>query len=103
MVAAAINCALGIEPNLTPSSAKYGVCIRYFCPRPGKLVSIENMAILNDPHVYEWKFYHKIGDEIPPVTSSLSRSGHLIVTEGSPQKAIELADKLVKDIVFDIK
>ncbi len=101
MVAAAINCALGIDPNLTPNVAKYGVCIRYFCPRPGKLVSIENMESLNNPHVYEWKLYHKIGDEIPPVTSSLSRSGHLIVTEGSPQKAIELAESLVKHIIFE--
>ena len=102
MVAAAINCALGIEPDLTPNSAKYGVCIRYFCPKPGKLVGIKNMESLNNPHVYEWEFYHKIGDEIPPVTSSLSRSGHLIVTEDTPQKAIELADRLINDIIFDI-
>ena len=32
MVAAAINVALGIEPDLSPKEAPKGVCIRYFTP-----------------------------------------------------------------------
>ena len=84
MVAAAINCALGIEPCLEPLAPKKGVCIRYFCPKPGKLVSIANTEILNDGRVYLWEIYHKEGDTIPEVTSSLCRSGHLIVTEDTP-------------------
>lgn len=98
MVAAAINCALGIEPCLEPIAQKHGVCIRYFCPMPGKLVSIANTEILNDEHVYLWEIYHKEGDIIPEVTSSLCRSGHLIVTEETPQKAIDLAEKLISEV-----
>lgn len=101
MVAAAIDCALNIEPDLTPKAAPQGVCIRYFCPKPGKLVSISNTEALNDPRVHEWEIYHQIGDEIPEVTSSLCRSGHVIVTEETPQKAIELAERLINEVKME--
>lgn len=102
MVAAAINVALGIEPDLNPKEEPKGVCIRYFCPKPGKLVSVGNTGILKDPRVYLWEIYHKAGDVIPEVTSSLCRSGHVIVTESSPQKAIALADRMVNEVKFEI-
>ena len=103
MVAAAINCALGIEPSLEPIAPKHGVCIRYFCPKPGKLISIANTEILDDERVYLWEIYHKEGDIIPEVTSSLCRSGHLIVTEETPLKAIDLADKYINEVIFRIE
>ena len=101
MVAAAINVALGIEPDLNPKEEPKGVCIRYFCPKPGKLVSVGNTEILKDPRVYLWEIYHKAGDVIPEITSSLCRSGHVIVTESSPQKAIALADRMVNEVKFE--
>lgn len=101
MVAAAIDVALGTEPDLSIKEEPKGVCIRYFCPKPGKLVNISNTEILNDAHVYLWEIYHKAGDEIPEVTSSLCRSGHVIVTEESPQKAIALADKIINEVKFE--
>ena len=45
--------------------------------------------------------YRKEGDIIPEVTSSLCRSGHLIVTEETPHKAIYLAEKMIKEVKFD--
>lgn len=101
MVAAAIDVALGTEPDLGIKEEPRGVCIRYFCPKPGKLVNISNTEILNDAHVYLWEIYHKAGDEIPEVTSSLCRSGHVIVTEESPQKAISLAEKIINVVKFE--
>lgn len=101
MVAAAINCALNIEPDLTPKQAPQAVCIRYFCPKPGKLVGISNTEILNDPRVYLWEIYRKKGDWIPEVTSSLCRSGHVIVTEENPQKAVKFADKIIEEVIFE--
>lgn len=98
MMDAAVNCALGIEPDLTPKAEPQGVCIRYFCPRPGKLVSISNTEVLEDPRVHEWEIYHKEGDMIPEVTSSLCRSGHVIVTEDTPQKAIAFAEILLNEV-----
>lgn len=100
MVAAAINVALGVEPDLNPKEEPKGVCIRYFCPTPGKLVSISNTEILADPRVYLWEIYHKVGDVVPEVTSSLCRSGHVIVTEENAHKAILLADKLIENVKF---
>lgn len=101
MVAAAIDVALGVEPDFNPKEEPKGVCIRYFCPMPGKLVSIGNTEILKDPRVYLWEIYHKAGDVIPEVTSSLCRSGHVIVTESSPQKAIDLADRMINEVKFE--
>ena len=101
MIAAAVNCALGIEPCLTPVAEPQGVCIRYFCPKPGVLKSISNTEVLDDPRVYEWEIYHKVGDIIPEVTSSLCRSGHVIVTEETPQKAIAYAESLISEVLFE--
>ena len=101
MVAAAIDCALNIEPDLTPKAAPQGVCIRYFCPKPGKLVSISNTEVLDDSRVHEWEIYHQVGDEIPEVTSSLCRAGHVIVTEETPQKAIAYADSLLNEVKIE--
>lgn len=101
MVAAAIDVALGVEPDLSAKEEPKGVCIRYFCPKPGKLVSILNTEVLNNPHVYLWEIYPKEGNVIPAVTSSLCRSGHVIVTEKTPQKAIELAERLIESVKFE--
>lgn len=101
MVAAAIDVALGVEPDLSAKEEPKGVCIRYFCPKPGKLVSISNTEVLNNPHVYLWEIYPKEGDVIPAVTGSLCRSGHVIVTEKTPQKAIELAERLIESVKFE--
>lgn len=101
MIAAAVNCALGIEPCLQPTTKPQGVCIRYFCPKPGVLKSISNSEVFNDPHVFEWEIYKKTGDVIPEVTSSLCRSGHVIVTEETPQQAIELAEKMICEVIFE--
>lgn len=101
MIAAAVNCALGIEPCLQPTTKPQGVCIRYFCPKPGVLKSISNSEVFNDPRVFEWEIYKKTGDVIPEVTSSLCRSGHVIVTEETPQRAIELAEKMICEVIFE--
>ena len=101
MVAAAVDVALGIEPDLSVKEEPKGACIRYFCPKPGKLVSISNLEALEDPRVYKKQIYVQVGDMIPEVTSSLCRSGHVIVTEETPQKAIELAEKLISEVKLE--
>ena len=86
---------------MEPKTKKQGVCIRYFCPPKGELLSIRNIEALDDARVYEWEIYRKTGDMIPKVTSSLCRSGHVIVTEETPQKAIELAEKMIEEVIFE--
>ena len=65
------------------------------------MVSISNVKVLDNPHVYQKKIYIQEGDMIPEVTSSLCRSGHVIVTEETPQKAIALAEKLISEVKFE--
>lgn len=101
MVAAAIDVALGMEPDLSIKEEPKGACIRYFCPKAGKLVSVTNTEVLNDPRVYKKKIYVRKGDIIPEITSSLSRSGHVIVIEKTPQEAVKLAEKLINEVKFD--
>ena len=100
MVAATINVVLGIEPNLQPSEERHGVCIRYFTPKPGKLIAINTHDVLKDRHIYDAEIYHRVGDIIPEVKSSLDRSGHVIVTEDTPQNAIRLADAIIDNVKF---
>ena len=102
MVAAAVNIALGIAPDMKPKKMKQGACIRYFCPRPGRLVSIEGLEHLNDEHVYMSEIYCEKGDKILEVKSSLDRSGHMIVTAKNSREAIGIAEDLIGKIKFEI-
>lgn len=101
MVAAAIDVALGKKPCLNAKEDKYGVCIRYFCPRPGILDSIKNIEVLNSEYIYESEIYCKKGDLIKEVRSSVDRSGHVITIDNNSSKAIERADAVMKQIIFN--
>lgn len=100
MVGAAVDVALGIEPNLNPVADSQGVAIRYFVPNPGKVVSIANTKLFNQTEVYDAKIYVKPGDIVCDVKSSLDRSGHVIVRAASVEKAIEIADNLVCSVII---
>ena len=98
MVAATISVVLGMEPNLQPTEEKHGVCIRYFTPKPGRLIAIEGEYALKDAHVYDAEIYHQVGDIIPEVKSSLDRSGHVIVTAPTVNEAIAKAESLIEEV-----
>lgn len=98
MVAAAINVALGVEPDLETVDKAQGVAIRYFTPKPGRVVSIENTEVLNRADVYDAEIYVKSGDEVREVKSSLDRSGHVIVTAPTVFEAINNAEKIIKEV-----
>lgn len=102
MVAASIDCALGNVPNLTPQSSPSGVCIRYFTPSPGKLLGIHNIEALNSPNVISSEIYCKVGDQISEVTSSICRSGHLIVKSEDVLDSINKAEAILSDVVFEV-
>ena len=98
MVAATISVVLGLEPNLQPTEEKHGVCIRYFTPKPGKLIAIEGEEALKNAHVYDAEIYHQVGDMIPEVKSSLDRSGHVIVTDVDATSAIKRAETIISNV-----
>lgn len=98
MVGAAIDVAMGIEPNLQPMAEPQGVAIRYFTPVPGVVRAIENVKVLERSEVYDVEIYVKPGDEVPEVKSSLDRSGHVIVKAPNVHQSIELAEQLVTSV-----
>ena len=98
MVAAAIDVALGIEPNLKPVEEKHGVAIRYFTPKPGVVKAIENETALKRSDVYDAEIYVKPGDSVKEVKSSLDRSGHVIVTSPTAKEAIVIAETLINEV-----
>ena len=98
MVGAAVDVALGVEPNLSPVATQHGVAIRYFTAKPGKVVSIEGTYALNRPDVYDAEIYVKTGDEVREIKSSLDRSGHVIVTAPSTLEAVRIAEKLIEEV-----
>jgi len=81
--------------------AKHGVAIRYFTPKPGRVVSISNMEVFERPDVYDSEIYVKVGDEIREVESCLDRSGHVIVTAPTPKEAITLAEELIDAVKIE--
>ncbi len=102
MVAAAINCALGVQPNLEPTEEAKAACIRYFCPSPGKVKDIKNLTPLQNEKVYKWNISVQKGSIIPAVTSSLCRSGFVIVVDKTPQGAINCAEEIISNVSFEI-
>ena len=103
MIAAAVNCALGIEPDLNPTENGKGVCIRYFTPKPGVLCGFRNVNVLKHPSVFDSAIYCKIGDVVHDVTSSLSRCGHVIVTADNADAAVELAEEIISSVEFETR
>jgi biotin carboxylase len=104
MVAAAINLALGIVPDIKPKHAAQGVAIRYFTPTPGKITNlIINDAIKSDPNLYQMELYRSVGDILPEIKSSLDRSGHIIATGENTQEAILNAEHALSRIEYKIE
>ena len=100
MVGAAIDCALGIKPDLSRKNEGSAVCIRYFCPSPGKLISIKNLSLLSGDDILESEIYVHEGDIIYNVTSSSHRSGHVIVKARDSHEVVQLAENIVEKVKF---
>lgn len=98
MVAAAIDVAMGIEPDLNPVTEPQGVAIRYFTPAPGVVRKIEGKELLQRSGVYDAEIYVKKGDVVRVVQSSLDRSGHVIVTAPTADEAVKTAEELVSTV-----
>lgn len=101
LIGAAIKIALGVnvpEEDLIPQYQK-GVAIRYFFPKPGRVVSIENAEQLkNRSWVHKLGFFIKPGDIVGPVTNHTKRAGFVITTGKTRVQAIKRAMQVVDTI-----
>lgn len=103
MVAAAINVALGIPPDLTPKSIPQGVAIRYFTPPSGTIDFIDCRGLFDCPEVYDANIYVSPGDKVSEVKSSLDRSGHVIIVASHVSDAIRIAEEKLQAIEIIMK
>ena len=93
MVAGAIRLALGEVPDLTPQHPPQGAAIRYVIPRPGPVAGILGLEKARSiPGVGVAEVYVRPGDDVPPVTSSGCRSGHVIAEGATPAEAVARAE-----------
>ena len=98
MVAASIDIALGIEPDLSPKHEQQGSCIRYIAPVPGLIKSIDGIRTSYPEWVEQCVLYRKVGDTVTEIASSLDRSGHIITTGSTARQAIERAESILETI-----
>lgn len=94
MVAGAIRLALREAPDLTPRHEPRGAAIRYLQPQPGTVRTIERVDEARAmPGVAIVDLYVRPGDTVPPITSSLSRVGHVIAEGRDADEAVARAER----------
>lgn len=103
-VGAAIRIALNEEVRGEELMPRYwkGVAIRYFFPRPGRVLEIRNLERFNGaPWVHRIGFFVKAGDIIGPVTNHTRRAGFVITKGESRAEAVARAEEAVREIVIE--
>ncbi len=101
IVEAAINIAIGREPNLDVLTPRFqrGVVNRYFFPEPGTLVRIEGEeAVRRQPWLHKLEFWYKPGDRVPPVRSHADRFGVFVICADTREEAEDHADWVYQTI-----
>jgi biotin carboxylase len=101
IVGAAIRLAVGEpvdEKKLVPSYQK-GVAIRYFFPKPGKVVEINRGEVFNKtPWVHRIGFFVRPGDIVERASDHTRRAGFVITIAPARKEAVILAEEVVKAI-----
>ena len=67
------------------------------------LIRVNGLSETYPDWVEQCVFYRCVGDFIPEVSSSLDRSGHIIVTGSTAQEAISRAEQLLESFDFVTK
>lgn len=104
LVGAAIRIALGEEVSAEELTPRYwrGAAIRYFFPRPGRVLEIRNLERFKGaPWVHRIGFFVKPGDIIGPVTNHTKRAGFVITKGSTRAEAVERAEEAVREIVIE--
>jgi biotin carboxylase len=98
MVRAAIDVALGRQPDVAPSLVR-GAAVRYVSHSPGRVMEVSGLqAALSQPGVEIADVYVRAGDEIGSIRSSLDRIGHVIATGENAAEAVQRAENAARFI-----
>lgn len=98
MVKCCIQIALGEEPDIEKKFNK-GSAIRYLKTDVGKIESIIGVEDAREmPGVKAVELVYGVGDEAKEIYSSVDRVGFVIAQDETPERAIEDAEKALKQI-----
>ncbi len=87
------------EDVIMPPIIPTGAAVRYFQINPGEIISIEGInEIRKHPNVVWVDCSLEVGNHIPEMVNSYTRSGCVVVTASSPDEAAKIADSLVKNL-----
>lgn len=93
IVAGAIKLALGEAPIIEPIEPNRGAAIRYIGAKQGRLVRIDGLeSARNIPGISTIEFNYQIGDQIPEVDSSGTRTAWIIAKCETRQQAIKACE-----------
>lgn len=103
IVEANIRIVLGEKPDLKSKFEK-GSTIRFFHSNPGIIKSIKGEDLVrNIPGVVEVGFFKNIGDKVTDIHNSLDRIGYVITQCDTREEAIDLCERCVNIIEFEIQ
>jgi biotin carboxylase len=106
LVQAQAKVALGDEltaDELTPRRWD-PVAVRYFFPRPGRLVAVHGAAELTElPWVQRVVLFAQAGDELAPASDHTRRAGLVITTGPTRAEAVRRAEYAVASVRFEVE
>ena len=93
----ALGARLGmIEPLQQPPRPLAGAAIRFLTPSPGRVTAVTGAdAVAADPALVELEISVKPGDEVPPLTWSEDRVGHVMARGETAEDAIAHCERLL--------
>jgi biotin carboxylase len=100
---ASIRLSLGLKPNLSKTVEKASV-LKFFDNKPGLLKNLRGVDEAKKlKGIVDLEVYIKPGDIIKPLTCGSDRIGHIITLADTREKAIQIAKKAEKTVVFDVE
>lgn len=93
----------GEAPNLEPKHTK-GCVYGFFHPPPGTLRAVHGVGDAKAmPGVIDLAVLTELGESIEPLANSLRRVGYFVAGGDSRDEAVDLADRIDRQVVFDIE
>ncbi len=106
LVQLAIMLAVGekVTPEMLKPTTDFGVAIRYFFPREGKILTIRGMEKLAEQNgVRKSLIYRQIGETQPLVKAHPDRAGFVIAIGAGREEAQARVEKAIDSVDFDVE
>ncbi|MGY1437024.1 ATP-grasp domain-containing protein [Streptomyces reniochalinae] len=93
-----------LEPLRRSPAPVAGSAIRFLTPPPGRVTEVTGVEeVADDPALYDLVVSVRPGDEIPPLSWSDSRAGHVIAKGGTAEEAIAHCERLLAAVRIHVE